>query len=454
MARQPNRAPQKREKAMTVIDETHDPRLRSWIASANGHAEFPIQNLPLGVFSPRSGAPRGGVAIGDSILDLNAALAAGFFSGEAETAARAAAGATLNAWMGLDPGLRAALRKRLSAMLAEGGADAARASALSGLLHASADCRMHLPAAIGDYTDFYAGIHHATNGGRRNRPGQPPLNPNYKYVPVAYHSRASTVRPSGETIRRPRGQYLPAGKEAPEFGPCQKLDFELEFGAWIGPGNAMGEPIPIDRAANHIAGYCLLNDWSARDVQRWESQPLGPFLAKNFGTSISPWVVTVEALAPFRIAQPPRPEGDPRPLPYLWDDADQRQGALNIELEALLLTEGLRAAKLPAHRLALSNTAHLYWTYAQMVAHHACGGCQLNPGDLFGSGTISAPTREGYGSMGEITETGTQPIALASGEKRGYLEDGDEVILRAHARRDGFVSIGFGENRGRITPSP
>ena len=431
-------------------DETHDPRRRSWVASAQGHSEFPIQNLPLGVFSPRGEIARGGVAIGDSILDLGVAAGAGLLSGEAATAARAGSGTTLNALMALGAGPRAALRKQLSALLAEDGPDAKKAQAVTGLLHQAADCTVHLPAAVGDYTDFFAGIHHAVNGGRRNRPGAPPLSPNYKYVPIAYHGRASSVRASGGDVRRPKGQYLPPGQETPAFGPSTRLDFELEFGVWIGPGNALGEPIPMARAAEHIYGYCLLNDWSARDMQRWEGQPLGPFLAKSFSTTVSPWIITPEALAPFRIAQAPRPEGDPRPLPYLWDDADQRQGAFNIELEAVMTTEGLRAKGLPEHRLALSNTNHLYWTTAQMVAHQTSGGCNLNAGDIFGTGTISAPERDGYGSMGEITETGAQPITLASGEKRGYIEDGDEVALRAHARREGFVSIGFGESRGRI----
>jgi len=437
----------------SLIDETHDPKRRSWVASAQGHSEFPVQNLPFGVFSPPGGTPRGGVAIGDAILDLKVALEAGLLSGAAEAAGRAAAGSTLNPLMALGKASRVALRKQLSALLAEGSSEAKKAQAVAGLIHAAAQCTVHLPAIIGDYTDFYAGIHHATNGGKRNRPGSPPLNPNYKYIPIAYHGRASSVRASGGLVRRPNGQRMISGKEAPEYGPCKRLDFELEFGVWVGPGNAMGETIPMAQAADHISGYCLLNDWSARDVQRWESQPLGPFLAKSFSTTISPWVITPEALAPFRITQAPRPQGDPKPLPYLWDDTDQSQGAFDIELEALMLTEGLRAKKLAPHRLALSNTNHLYWTTAQMVAHHASGGCNLNPGDLFGTGTISGPTRDSYGSLGEISEGGLEPFALASGETRTFLEDGDEIILRAHARREGFVSIGFGESRGKITPA-
>ena len=440
-----------------MIDETHDPKRRSWIASAQGHPEFPIQNLPFGIFTPPGAiTARGGVAIGDSILDLKAALDAGLFAGEAEKAARAAIGTTLNPMMGLGKGPRIALRKRLSELLAEDSVDAKKAQSVPDLLHAAAQCTVHLPAAVGDYTDFYAGIHHAASGGRRLRPNLPPLNPNYKYIPIAYHGRASSVRaPSllGGAVRRPHGQYLRGGKEPPVFGVCEKLDFELEFGTWVGPGNALGERIPMANAADHIFGYCLLNDWSARDIQRWETVPLGPFLGKSFSTTVSPWIITPEALAPFRIAQAPRPEGDPKPLPYLWDDADQAHGALNIELEALMLTEGLRARKLPPHRLTLSNTSHLYWTTAQMLAHHACGGCNLQPGDLFGSGTISGPTPDSQGSLGEISESATKPFTLASGEQRTYLEDGDEIVLRAHARREGFVSIGFGESRGQIQPA-
>ena len=296
------------------------------------------------------------------------------------------------------------------------------------------------------------GIHHATNVGRVFRPDNP-LLPNYKHVPIGYHGRASSVVPSGTPIRRPNGQR--PGPEGPSFGPCERLDYELELGVWIGPGgNALGEPIPIGEASAHIAGYCLLNDWSARDLQAWEYQPLGPFLAKNFGSTVSPWVVTPEALAPFRVPQPPRPEGDPRPLPYLLDETDQREGALALELEVLLLTPGLRANGLAPHRLSLSDARHMYWTAAQMVAHHASNGCNLQPGDLLGTGTLSAPGAEGCGSLLETTQSGKKPVVLASGEERRFLEDGDEVILRARARREGFVPIGFGECRGAVLPAP
>jgi fumarylacetoacetase len=437
--------------AMTTTDETHDPRRQSWVASANGHAEFPIQNLPLGVFTPPAGgAPRGGVAIGERILDVQAALVEGLFSGEARRAAEAAAGPTLNPLMALGAGPRAALRRRVSALLAADGAERGKLEGIAGrLLPVAAECTLHLPAAVGAYTDFFAGIHHARNGGRRRDPDNP-LKPNYKYVPVAYHSRASSVRPSGVAIRRPHGQHKAPADPAPRFGPSQKLDYELELAVWIGPGNALGEPIPIGRAAEHIFGLGLLNDWSARDVQGWESQPLGPFLGKNFGTTVSPWIVTPEALLPFRTAQPPRPQGDPPPLPYLLDAADQQQGAFDIALEALLLTPAMREHNLPPHRLSASSATDLYWTLAQLVAHHTCGGCNLEAGDVFGTGTISGPTPQGWGSLMELSQDGQRRIALSSGESRSFVEDGDEVILRAHCRRAGAVPIGFGECRARI----
>ena len=437
---------------VATLDATHDPARRSWVAGADGHPDFPIQNLPLGVFSPSGeGAPRGGVAIGDMVLDLAALAASGLLSGEAQRAAEAGSGAVLNPLLGLGAGPRRALRAALSALLSA--ENAARRDRMTLMLRSAADCAMHLPAAIGDYTDFFAGIHHATNTGRQFRPDQP-LLPNYKHVPVAYHGRASSVRVSGVPFRRPNGQRKPADADAPVFGPSRRLDYELEMGVWIGPGNAPGEPIPIGDAHRHIAGYGLLNDWSARDIQGWEYQPLGPFLAKSFATTVSPWIATPEALAPFRVAQPARPEGDPRPLPYLLDEADQDGGALDIELEVLLVTAGLRERSLPPHRLAFSNARHLYWTPAQMATHHACGGCDLRPGDLLGTGTISGPGAEACGSLLETTNGGRQAIALASGEEHRFLEDGDEVILRGRAKRDGFVPIGFGDCRAVVLPAP
>ncbi|NWA00243.1 fumarylacetoacetase [Pseudomonas gingeri] len=426
---------------------------RSWVASANGHADFPLQNLPLGVFSRQGSAPRSGVAIGEHIFDLQAALDAGLFDGAAKAAVEATLGGRLNAFFALGRAARVALRERLLELLGEGSSLRDRIEALGGgVLPLAADCVMHLPAQINDYTDFYVGIEHAQNVGKLFRPDNP-LLPNYKYVPIGYHGRASTIRPSGTDVRRPKGQTLPAGQSEPVFGPCARLDYELELGIWIGQGNAMGDSIAIADAAEHIAGFCLLNDWSARDVQAWEYQPLGPFLSKSFITSISPWVVTAEALAPFRKAQPPRPAGDPRPLPYLFDQRDQENGAFDIELEVLLLTESMREQQLPPERLTLSNTRHMYWTVAQMVAHHSVNGCQLQAGDLFGSGTLSGPEAGQFGSLLEITEGGKKPVELASGEVRKFLEDGDEIILRARCSREGFASIGFGECRGKILPA-
>jgi fumarylacetoacetase len=433
------------------LDATHDPARRSWVEGADGHSDFPVQNLPLGVFSPSGeDAPRGGVAIGDMVVDLAALAASGLLSGDAQRAAEAGSGPVLNPLLGLGAGPRRALRAALSALLST---ESDARERVAPTMRRAADCAMRVPAAIGDYTDFFAGIHHATNTGRQFRPDNP-LLPNYKHVPVAYHGRASSVRVSGVPFRRPNGQRKPADADAPVFGPSRRLDYELEMGIWIGPGNAPGEPIPIGRAHRHIAGYCLLNDWSARDIQGWEYQPLGPFLAKSFATTVSPWIVTPEALAPFRLPQAARAEGDPAPLPYLLDEADQGGGALDLELEALLLTPGLRERSLPPHRIALSNARHLYWTPAQMAAHHACGGCDLRPGDLLGTGTISGPGAEACGSLLEATEGGRRAIVLASGEERRFLEDGDEVILRGRAKRDGFVSVGFGECRASVLPAP
>ncbi len=433
---------------MSPLDQTHDRTLRSWVASANGHAEFPIQNLPFGIFSTKDGVPRGGVAIGDEIFDLKEALGLGLFSGAAREAAEAASGATLNPLMAVGSAARRALRARISDLLSETGAERAKVAGYGTvLLHAASDCTLHLPARIGDYTDFYAGINHATNVGRLFRPDNP-LMPNYKYVPIGYHGRASSVRVSGTDVVRPNGQRKPAAEQFPSFGPSRNFDYELELGIWVGPGNALGRPIPIAEAAEHIVGYCLLNDWSARDIQGWEYQPLGPFLAKNFLTTVSPWLVTAEALAPFRAAQPARPEGDPRPMYYLWSDADQQAGALDVTLDVLLAAAGE-----PPVRIGGSSTRELYWTPAQLVAHHASGGCNLAPGDLFGSGTISGTTTDSFGSLLEITEGGRKPLALPSGTTRRFLEDGDEVIFRAHCRRDGFAPIGFGECRGRVVPA-
>jgi fumarylacetoacetase len=434
-----------------MIDATHDANRRSWVESANGHPDFPIQNLPFGIYNKPGERPRGGVAIGDDIFDLKMASEAGLFSGEAKRAAEAAGGSLLNALFALGAGPRAALRARLADLLDADGGERRQVEGMKPLLLTRAvDCEMHLPARVGGFTDFYAGIHHATNSGRLLRPDNP-LLPNYKHMPVAYHARASSIRVSGTAVRRPSGQRKPQSANEPDFGPCRYLDYELELGVWIGPGNALGTPIAIGAARDHVAGFCLLNDWSARDIQAWEYQPLGPFLGKNFATTVSPWVVTPEALAPFRGAQAPRSDGDPRPLDYLMDEEDQAAGAFDIDLEASIVTQAMRTSGAAPHRLAASNARHLYWTVAQMVAHHTCGGCNLEAGDLIGTGTISAP--DGVGSMLELTRGGREPATLPSGETRRFLDDGDEVIFRAHAMRDGFAQIGFGACRGTAVGS-
>ena len=428
-------------------DGTHDPQLRSWVADANGHADFPIQNLPLGLFRPRDGEPRPGIAIGDQILSIPALVDAGLLDGDALLAGRAAVqGPALNSLLALGAPPRRALRAAVSTLLAEGSPQRPE------LLHPAADCELLLPAHVGDYTDFYAGIHHALNVGRLFRPDHP-LLPNYKWVPIGYHGRSSSLRPSGAPVRRPHGQRKLPDEPVPTFGPARHLDFELELGVWIGPGNQLGQPLAMDAAEGSIAGYGLLNDWSARDLQSWEYQPLGPFLAKSFHTTVSPWIITPEALAPFRKPQQPRSAEDPQPLPYLLSESDQRNGALGVALEVLLLTDAMRQSGLAPQRITASHTENLYWTPAQLVAHHASNGCNLCAGDLLGTGTISSAEPTGYGSLLEITAAGRESLALSSGERRRFLEDGDEVTLRARASRAGFVSIGFGPCRAVVTPA-
>ena len=428
------------------LDHTHDPELRSWVEDANGHPDFPIQNLPFGVFRPPGADAQGGIRIGDHILSLKALAESGLLEGDALLACRAAVGRTLNRFLSLGAHPRTALRRAVSALLVQGATEHRE------LLDPAADCALLLPARIGDYTDFYAGIVHAENVGRLFRPDHP-LLPNYKWVPIGYHGRSSSVRPSGEPVHRPHGQRKLAGEASPTFGPARHLDFELELGIWIGPGNPLGKPIPIQQADAHIAGYCLLNDWSARDLQSWEYQPLGPFLAKNFHTTISGWIITPEALAPFRQPQAPRPERDPQPLPYLFSQPDQEHGALDINLEVSLTSAAMRTSGLAPHRLTRSYAKHLFWTPAQLVTHHASNGCNLEPGDLLGTGTISAPSPDGAGSLLELTRGGSDPLTLPSGEVRRFLHDGDEVRFRAQLRRGGFVSIGFGECRGCVLPA-
>lgn len=425
-----------------MIDFTHDAERKSWLPDAHGHAEFPIQNLPLGVFAPDGSDDRRlGTAIGDHILDLRGLQQAGVIEGDA-----AALGArTLNALFARPASERRALRQRLSSLLS----DQAHQAAVSPHLYTAQTCTLYLPAEIGDYTDFYVGIHHATAVGKLFRPDNP-LLPNFKHVPIGYHGRASSVRVSGEPVTRPLGQIKPPDADAPRFVPTQRLDYELELGVFIGGENPLGQPVPIAEASERIAGFCLLNDWSARDVQAWEYQPLGPFLAKNFHTTISPWVITAEALAPFRTAPLPRASDDPAPLPYLIDAADQAQGGYRIRLGARLRTPGLSA---PVELAQSRAEEAMYWTVAQIIAHHASGGCNLRPGDLLGTGTLSGPQPHEAGSLLELTEGGKSPLTLPSGETRRFLEDGDELSLFARAEAEGFVSIGFGPCTARILPA-
>ncbi len=429
-----------------MIDETHDPGLQSWVESANGHPDFPVQNLPLGVFSTAGTGPRIGVAIGDMILDLKALAEKDLLDDHWKLALGLG---SLNAWFAHGPRDARALRKRISALLS----DESKERLVSPHLVRASSATMHLPAAIGDYTDFYVGIHHATNVGLQFRPDNP-LLPNYKYVPIGYHGRASSVMLSGQPVIRPRGQRKPPDADAPDYGPSRRLDYELELGIFVGPGNRLGEPIPIGEAGGQIAGYCLLNDWSARDLQAWEYQPLGPFLAKNFLTSISPWVVTPEALAPFRRPMPARPEGDPAPLAYLLDEADQASGALGIILEVTLQTARMRDAGEAPYRLSKGEAAAaMYWSAAQIIAHHSSNGCNLQPGDLIGTGTLSTAEASGLGSLLEISRGGREPVQLPGGEERTFLEDGDELTLHARCEADGAATIGFGSCSGRVSPA-
>lgn len=426
-----------------MIDHTHDPTLTSWVECANGHADFPIQNLPFGVFSPLAGAPRGGIAIGDMILDLRALHEEALLDDEAQGVAHTCIGPSLNPFLALGAGPRRALRDAVSVLLADG------SNPRPHLLHRAADCILYLPAHVGDYTDFYAGIHHAENVGAMLRPDAP-LMPNYKWLPVGYHGRASTLRPPGE-VRRPNGQRKPASEATPSFGPSRALDYELELAVWVGPGSAIGTSVPIGQAHEHIAGYSLLNDWSARDIQGWEYQPLGPFLGKSFCTTVSPWLITPEALAPFRVAQAPRDPADPALLPYLSDAQDQAAGALGLVVEVLISTLQMREASIAPHGVSSGSSTALYWTPAQMLTHLASNGCALNPGDVLGTGTISEPGAPGC--LLELTHGGRLPLSLPSGETRRFLEDGDTITLRARASRPGWVTIGFGDCTATVLPA-
>ena len=417
-----------------AIDGTHDASLTSWVESADDPAtDFPIQNLPFGRFR-RAGEPayRIGVAIGDQVLDL--------------AGAALVQGDDMNALMAKPVDARRALRATLSQKLRTGGDASLREH-----LVAQADVEMGVPCRIGDYTDFYTSIHHATRVGKQFRPDNP-LLPNYKWVPIGYHGRASSIVASGTPVRRPRGQSKGPNDDTPQVGPSKRLDYELEVGIFVGIGNALGQAVPIAEAESHVFGATLFNDWTARDIQAWEYQPLGPFLSKNFASTVSPWLVTMEALAPFR-APFVRADGDPAPLPYLDDAANRAQGALDVDLEVWISTRAMREARLPPQRLMQSNFRDSYWTVAQMVAHHTVNGCNLQPGDLFGSGTQSGPDPGQGGSMLELSAGGKEPLALANGEMRSFLEDGDTVILRGHCERAGHRRIGFGDCTGTIVPA-
>jgi len=416
------------------MDATHNPKLKSWVESADDPAgDFPIQNLPFGVFRRKGSkeAPRGGVAIGDQVLDLEAV---GLKTGP-----------TLNK-------LAAARRKawrELRKVLSIGLSDPQQAKRFAKYLLPMKKAELFLPVAVGDYSDFFTGIHHATNMGKMFRPDNP-LLPNYKWVPIGYHGRASSIVISGTPVVRPNGQSMPPGAEAPLFGPSKRLDYEVELGFVIGPGNSLGKPVPIARALDHVFGVVLFNDWSARDIQTWEYQPLGPFLAKSFASTVSPWIVTLEALEPFRCPAFPRLAADPQPLPYLLDPADQREGGYAIGTSMVLRSAQMRAQKVAPVRLSRCSFRDAYWTVAQMVAHQTSNGCNLQPGDLLGSGTISGATPDMAGSMIELTQGGRHPLTLPSGETRSFIADGDEVIQRGRCQRDVAVAIGFGEASGRV----
>jgi fumarylacetoacetase len=436
---------------MAACNETHNPALRSWVSSANTAAcDFPIQNLPFGVFRRKRSneAFRGGVAIGDQILDLAAAAQTGLFTGDAATAIQAGAQDKLNALMRMGPQAWHALRLALSHALRE---NAPEQATLQSCLVPQAQAEYDVPARIGDYTDFYTSIHHATNIGKQFRPDNP-LLPNYKWVPIGYHGRASSIGVSGQAFHRPVGQTMPPGATEPSFGPCKRMDLELELGIFIGRGNALGDALTMEEAEDHVFGICLLNDWSARDIQAWEYQPLGPFLSKNFASTISPWVVTLEALAPYRVPFK-RAAETIQPMAYLDSEANRQQGALDIQLQVGIHTPKMREAGEPAAIVCNTSYRHAYWTVAQMVTHHTVNGCNLQAGDLLGSGTLSGPTLDQAGALIELTQGGKTPLQFANGEQRVYLEDGDTVVLRGWCEKTGATRIGFGECVGTVLPA-
>ncbi|MEM9290790.1 MAG: fumarylacetoacetase [Acidobacteriota bacterium] len=430
-----------------AVDATHDPSVTSWVESANQPgADFPVQNLPLGIFTPAgSTSPRVGCAIGDQVLDLAALAGAGLLP---EILVEAASAPTLNAYMALRAVHRRSLRSRLFELL-RADAPSEVQEQVAPFLSSRSDVEPQLPATVGDYTDFYASVYHATNVGSMFRPNNP-LLPNYKHIPIGYHGRASSVRVSGTKVRRPSGQTKADSDEAPSFGPSRLLDYELEVGFWLGPGNSLGSNIAIDEAEEHLVGLCLVNDWSARDLQKWEYQPLGPFLAKSFLTSVSPWVVTNEALAPFRVAAFERDAGDPQPLPYLSSKDNHQHGGIDLTVEAYLSTAAMRQQGIEPVRLSRGSLRYLYWTPAQMITHHSSNGCNLQAGDLLASGTVSGPEKDSRGCLLELTWRGAEPIELPSGESRKFLQSGDEVIFKGYCESSGRVRIGFGECRGLV----
>lgn len=435
------------------LDQTHDPALRSWVDSANAPgADFPVQNLPLGILSHDGDGARPGVAIGDRVLDLRQARDGGHLDGLDAALAPALGERRLNALFALGRPALQELRGRVSDLVRTGTAAAARAQRDPQLLLPMSRVTLHCPAEVGDYSDFYASIDHATNVGSMFRPDNP-LLPNYKHVPIGYHGRASSVVVSGTPVRRPHGQTAARPEGPPTFGPSQRLDYELEVGAFVGAGNAMGTAIPLRESERHIAGLVLVNDWSARDLQTWEYQPLGPFLAKNFATSISPWVVTLDALEPFRVPARERASEDPALLPYLVDAQDVARGGFAITLEVWLSTARMREAGLPAERLSHGDFRRMYWTLAQMLTHHASNGCNLRAGDLLASGTVSGAEKSARGCLLELAWRGSEPVVLSNGEQRAFLADGDEVIVRGWCEAEGRARIGFGECRGTVLPA-
>ena len=441
---------------MTALDDTHRADLVSWVESAQAwDTDFPIQNLPFGIFRrPSDSHARIGVAIGDQILDVAACVQDHLLEADAIEAAQACGVPFLNHLMSLGRVPARALRRSVSALLRADSPDRKRAERMSDeILVPMADAQLQRPEEIGDYTDFYASIHHATNVGSMFRP-ENPLLPNYKWIPIGYHGRASSIVLSGTPIHRPSGQLRNDPDEPPRLAPTQRLDYELEVGAYVGKGNALGSPIAIENAESHLFGLTLVNDWSARDIQTWEYQPLGPFLAKSFATTVSPWVVTLDALEPFRVGASQRAEGDPAPLPYLFSQTDQERGGFDITLEVYLTTERMRAARHGPFLVSRSRFGDMYWTFAQFVAHHTSNGCNLRPCDLLASGTVSGATDESRGCLLERTWRGARPVQLPTGETRAFLENGDEVTFRGYCERDGFKKIGFGECRGVVTGGP